>query len=180
MYKLAVAQYYESVCVHCRIASVVSNRHSWISQPVRKTVLHKSSFYVSFHLLLFCLYCVKGISHERSFFLPLAVCRWALAQCPVVGCRPASAHRLARKTARLQRAGGRKSGWSWPPRSGLATRYHLHGVKGRTPVKSRDRSVDSFKKNFLITKHHSFGFGLDTYWARQLFVCALVLTLRTR
>lgn len=39
-----------------------------IFQPVRKTdLLHKPNFYsVSFHLVLFCPYCVKVISHNKG------------------------------------------------------------------------------------------------------------------
>lgn len=47
---------------------MVFNHHSLqIFRPVRKTDLHKPNVYsVFFHLVLFCPYCVKAVSHNKS------------------------------------------------------------------------------------------------------------------
>lgn len=145
---ITVAQYCENSCMCCRIAKTVVTQGSLrIIWPVRKTVLHKPNFYVSFHLILFwSTWCKSNLSWEK--FLPTTPahsiqmntwtvshgegclqCRWSdgiwtwihlLAQGSSWSRRVQSYHSYRRQAGRIQ-----------------AWLYHFQGVKGRTPFKRR-------------------------------------------
>lgn len=167
MYKL-----WHSIVKVC-VCTAELHQQYWIGtprifQPVGKTVLHPSTFIFPFIIWLFCPYCVKGISHKRSFFVLLTVFKRALAQCTMVGCGPVQGSAWSRRWQSWPSYRGQagKNLSNPDPRNwGLTILYHLHGVKGRIPVKSGDRCVDSFKKNFWnwIINRHSFGLGWTVY-----------------
>lgn len=200
-YELAVAQYCENLCVHHRISEMVVTHLVMLATncPVRETVLHKSNVYdVSFHLKLFCLHCVKVISHEKSFFLlpmlnSIQMNTWT--EYSGEGCFlhrrrdgirtwvPACFRTALADGRAITATGDRQEEIGVILTSRVqAWLDHLQGVKGRIPFKSVDRSVDSLKKSFETDyKMSLLWLGLDSLLNEPgSILCALVISLLNR
>lgn len=169
-----------------------------IFQPVRKTdLLHKPNFYsVSFHLVLFCPYCVKVISHNKGC-LPVTqsmkVNNWSVLcwedwlqhhQCnrgfgPVSRPFPGQPQKQEMEASPpLLKAGrGKESEQSWPQkcRPVCITNREIF-LKGRSRFRGVERSVVNVWN--WITKCLPLWLGVDSLPNEVgSFLCTMVISL---